>query len=1296
MNNIEPLTDAEMGVAPPAAPVEALTDEQMGVAPMAAEEIQPMTDDEMTNLEMKVSMSGRPSDQIAQNLQGTDAVNGMQAVGSAVTAAGEFYGKENGWLENAFYTMSLPEQAVARQAVNVLENLNMMSTDDAREILAADQVHGSDIVNFYWKNPTGISGVDKTLKFVTGLAVDILIDPLTYTGIGALTKLGKAATVGGKTMKLGNMAKEGRAYYKTLEAVEKIITSDGKLVHATKSAEEVLQHNSMMMAQARDSKMGFDELQQQLLASPEAFKEVRDAVKVGTTQKSWAKEWHEGSRGFTFGARIPFTDAAFEVDMPGIFNKMGALPIGALDATFNLGKSALRSTPVGNAGFELLADLSSRTGKFLFDVGQNVRLGSKTIMKEELAEFNKMSKAMLASKEKELGAEHFPQFWDDIVNELDNGLRDKDEVLALAEGRNMKPDHPTVTRLFSATQDDADRMVRLSRHPEAQAFIDDSRELMKTMADGYKSRGLPFEELNPFGEGWARQYMKRVVNQEYFDKMAESKEAGSFLATVMGHDKSMLGKVDESAKGRGARGTLQELNKASMEDPRFGVKMFVDDPAELISRRYEEMNKVIQDHDMMQTALPYAILGGDQRPQGYKLFDIDDYKKLSIERSKNTGLDGELAVGWDAFIPKGYKTGEKIWLPEDIAQRMDFNINGWGVDKPMAKILHAADGFTNVWRNSALFGTSYIGMNIFSNALTYLSHNDRGGIGALAKATAIAMPDTMLGRLAGAETKGISSQSRLMIKATDDTGAELMLSPEGVIRWMQEDNILGSTYTQGNEFRHIAEHVASNRKARQDLGQTLKTAADNVYLWKFSRGTAQLADDIPKMATYISYLEKGYTRGAAAEAAEKLFYNFNNMSKLQSGVAKAIPFSSFPMKTAEMVADTLRGGHLEGLTIPGKVQAALDGAFVQDHEARDALDQNLPGHHNVLHPIHGELMPGMRELQMDVPWTYSTMQTLFNPEDSTHPLFNILTLMGAAKTKTEDLLGLQSEQDAEGMVEQGKAVKRVMTESLDLFIPSYLREALTLADINGVDLGPMKGYFRDRYVSTMPTNKQVERNLSDRKTSDESAIMHKFGNAAEFGDAMDKHMGEDWLYNMIFPNRKEQSEDFGDMQDAGARGEYIRRKMRQLTGGVASITKLDSNFFMNNYAIKRQIDMKTRALKAEIVEAGVQMDTEKLSNEDFLALQVEKYPAAKEILALHYKKETLHDYYDFFLGLEKKIPDLDLPSMMFGMEPMDLESPDRPEKEVYQRLFKRETIKNIPDDDAAEVIDEIVDDEIPQ
>jgi hypothetical protein len=1331
---VEPMTDAEMGVAPSsiAAPVEPLTDEQMGMSA----EVKPMTDDEMATLESKAVMSGRPIESMREGFEGTDSVNALQAA-NTIEAARNFYQHENGWLENTFYTLTMAEQAVARQAVNVMENVGLMSTEDAREILASDQVHNSDLVNFYWKNPTGISGVDKTLKFVAGLAADILLDPLTYTGVGALTQLGKTATVGGKALRIGHLNKAQRAFLKTLEPVEKILQADGKYTHATKTAKEVAEHNAMVIKKAEDMRLGFTELEAELLMSPNARKQVVETIRVGTTEKSWAKEWYEGQRGWTFGARIPFTDVAKEVEMPGLVNKMTAMPLLAIDKTYNIAKSAIRKhLPIGDAAFTLVSDLGSRTGKFIFDVGQNTRFGAHTVVKDEMASFKTAAYGFLKGKKEELGDEHFPQLWDDIVNELDNGIYSKEEAYALAdahgvekkilpEGKKRRVENPMVSNLYKAGQEDVDRMVRLSQHPDALAFIEDSRDMMKNMAEEFKKRDLPFEELNPFGtyikkemvdgkmvdveKGWARRYLKRVVSQEYFEKMDDAQEAGSYVASVVSHDKALLGSVDTSSQGRAARAPVAEYQKAALNDPEYGVKMFIDDPADLVARRYEEMSKIIADHDMMKTALPYAIIGSQKRPIGYKLFSIDDYKRLAIKRAERLGEDGKLQAGWDAFIPKEFKTGQPVWLPEDIASRMDFNINGWDVDRPLGKILHAVDGYTNVWRNNALFGTSYIGMNLFSNALTYLSHNDKGGVMALAKATAAVLPDTMVGRgvsklvgaaeeSAGYVTNAAREEARtggaVFLKTMDDAGNPITLSKEQFLREATEDNILGSTYTQGIEFRHVAEHLGSNRKARQDMGRSLKTVADAAYLWKFSRGMAQVADDIPKLAVYLSHREKGYSRLAAADAAEKLFYNFNNMSKIQSGVAKAIPFSSFPMKTYEMFTATMREGNLAGLTIPGKVQAILDGAFVQDHQSRDALDQMLPMHHNVLHPQHGEIAPGMRELMMDVPWTYSTMQTLFNPEDSTHPLFNILALAGAAKTKTEDLLGLQTEQEGEAAAEQRKTIKRIFAESLDLAIPVYLREALTLAELNGaVDLG---GHFRDRYVATMPTESQVERSMSDRKLTDQSAIMHKFENASDFGAAVDQHLGDNWLYNFVFPERKEGSENFADMQDQGARGEYIRKRMRQFTGGVATFTKLDSNFFMNNYAIKRQIDMKTRDLKAQIVEAGVLMDTERISDSKFVELQVDRYPLAKEILALQYKKDALHDHYDFFLGLEKKMPNLSLMSIMFGMEAMDMESPDRPEKEVYDNLYKRKTMKNISDDDAQEAIDNIIDEDVPQ
>lgn len=1291
---------------------------------------------------MDANMSGQHSDALAQGLQGTDSVNALQAA-NTLDAASEFYGKENGWLENAFYTMTMAEQFVARQAVNVIENLGMMSTEDAREILSRDQVHGSDIVNFYWRDPA--TTVGKAGRFVTGLAADILLDPLSYVGVGALTQAAKTATIGGKAVKLGKLSRAERHYYKTLEQVEKVLTADGKFLSQTDDALTVMEQNQKALARARDSQISIRDmnenistLQSELNVTSHSKENLLSTIREGLTEKSWADEWREGSRGLTFGARVPFSDMALEFDVPGPLSKLIGMPVRALDATFGLVKSTLRQTEWGDAAFNLLSDLGSNTGKFLFDVEQNTRLGSKSQLDDHLAKFKTNARTLITQMKASMPEGQFIKATEDILAELESPMIDLDEATRLAEVFGKSADDAENLVLRSNTVEAFERRARLEANPALMDFVDDMKQMQANMAQQFKSRGLPFEELNPFGEGWATGYAKHVFTKQFIDKVREMKQASGAVEQAMMDFPQLMGRADSSSKARKFRAPIQELNAAALE--KHGVKMFVDDPVELVSMRMQEMHKLIVDHDLMESASKYAVVGKNPG-KGYVKFNPDHFKRLSQDESD------QFQAKWDMFIPKFFKQtddkfvevaqkmpdttplmddlgitmddvvqseakmlgkspdeiigtthqkqkGRDIYLPEDVYARMNFAINGWDMSSPLAKFLNAADLYTNVWRNNALFGPGYIGLNAFSNALTYLSLNDRGGPMAIAKATAALMPETIVGRGID-KVSGLAKATRdqVMIKVPSLTKeqiaglrgvdvsevTELALTPQELLKWAHEDNLLNSSFVKGVEWSKMTEHVASNREARKILGIDPKTAVDHAFLWRYSRGMAQFADDIPKLATYISFLEKGFSRGAAAEYAERYFYNFNKTGKVQAGIAKAIPFSSFPMKTAEMVIDQAKDGKLAAFTIPGKVNAALDGAFVQDHETRGALDQMLPGYKNVLHPIHGELMPGMRELVIDIPWTYATMNTIFHPEKANHPVAQLLMLAGSLNSGDEEALA------------EGERQREVLyAQNIDLVIPSWLRESLTLAEINGsIDLG---GFFKDRYLPTLPTRSQEERAMSGRQTLDEGTMFQKFNNAAEFGAAVEKKYGESWLYNLFFHNRVDVDGDLLQQQELGMRGEYIRKRMRQFTLGLATMNKLDSNFFMNTAAIKRQISIKKNRLKHEIVQGGVLMDTEAL-NEKGLDKIKDQYPLAKEILALEYKKQALTEYYNFFLEAEKKAPELNLIKVLTGADEYEFDYGDEPEKEVYEKLYKRKTMNNIPDDEAEDLIDGIYSEE---
>lgn len=1282
------------------------TEQELAMLAPPAEK--PTTYDATMKESLNRNLSGGHSDELAQNLQGDI---GMLDAANTMDAASDFYGKENGWLHNAFYTLSVPEQFVARQAVNLIENMGEMTTDDAREILSRDEVHGSDIVNFYWRDPKTMWG--KTGRFVTGLGVDLLLDPLSYLGIGALTKAGKAVTVASKTINLAKMSRAERAYYKTLQSVEKVLLEDGKLISGMDDAESIINNNMKLITGARDAQLsvaemnnGIGMLQSGLNVSSESKDFLLSTIREGMTQKSWVDEWREGSRGLTFGARIPFTDMAIERDLPGPLSKLVEFPLAAVDGMFGLVKSTIRQSEWGDAAYRVLSDIGSNTGKFLFDVQQNVRLGSKSQLDATLAKMKTNARAQLIAMKSAMGEEKFAVAFDDILAELEKPIVNSDEALRLAEVFGKSADEAEALVQRSTTNEALARKARLEQNPALMDMIDDMKQMQDHMAQEFKKRNMPFEELNPFGENWATGYAKHVFTTEYIDKVRATKEASGAVEQAMKDFPQMMGRADQSSKGRKFRAAAQDINAENLlkDGPTGGVKVFVDDPIELVSLRMQEMHKVIQDHDLMEAASKYAVVGKNPG-QGWVKFNHDEFKRFSQDTSD------QFKTSWDSFVPNFFKQtddrvgkvlneagelvegkirGAEIYLPEDVYARMDFAINGWKMETPLAKFLNAADVYTGLWRNNALFGAGYVGLNAFSNALTYLSLNDRGGPMALAKATMSILPETSaVGEIVRAVTPEVvgeklvgavakiaeGARDRMMIKVPS-----LMkeITPQEALRWAHEDNLLNSSFVKGVEWSKMTEHVASNREARKILGHDPKNVVDHMFLWRYSRGTAQFMDDIPKMATYISYLEKGFSRHAAAEQAERLFYNFNKSSKAQAGFAKLVPFSSFPMKTAEAVLDIARDGKLSGLAIPAKVNAALDGAFVQDHDTRVALDQMLPGYKNVLHPIHGELMPGMREWVVDIPWTYATMNTIFHPERAEHPVSQILGLVGSLW-----------DADEEGLAEGEKDRWNIYMQNLDMVIPSYMREAATLAEINGaMDFG---GVFKDRYLPTMPTRSQIKRGESGRETLDEGTTYQKFTNAVEFGQALDKKYGENWLYNLVFNGRVDSDE--GDItaqsQEAGARGEYLRRRFRQFTLGVASMNKLDSNFFMNTAAIKRQISLKTNRLKAEIVQSGVLMDSERLTDPQYLEKLQGQYPAAKEIMALHYKKDALVDYYDWFQEMNHKLPDLDLPSLLFGLKEHNFDFGDQPEKDVYQKLLKGKTMKNIPDEDAQDFIDDI-------
>jgi hypothetical protein len=207
------------------------------------------------------------------------------------------------WEEDTHYsitkgliTLTAAEQALAKMGVVALEEFGQMNTADAILKLGQEQLHMSDIVDYYWRAETR---GEKYVKAASGLAADILFDPLTYLTLGGSALL----KVGGKVLDVSKMSAKERGVVKVLHEMDATLNVDGKII-IPKSKLPILKQS----------------VQENLLE-----------------KESIARDLSKGYRSLTAGFRIPFTNIGTEVKVPFVGEIGGAGYLKTLHAMGKLG-----------------------------------------------------------------------------------------------------------------------------------------------------------------------------------------------------------------------------------------------------------------------------------------------------------------------------------------------------------------------------------------------------------------------------------------------------------------------------------------------------------------------------------------------------------------------------------------------------------------------------------------------------------------------------------------------------------------------------------------------------------------------------------------------------------------------------------------------------------------------------------------------------------------------------------------------------------------------------------------------
>lgn len=973
--------------------------------------------------------------------------------------------------------------------------------------------------------------------------------------------------------------------------------------------------------------------------------------------------------------------------------------IRALSDVFGLDQaySAVRGIP--SEAYRLFQGLWTKTNDSMFNQGLMNSLNLKGATAQYLSQQTSKWNEGLQAVTERLGPNRFKGIMNDVVDELEKGVFTKEEAFGMAEKAGVPTNSPLVDKLHIPSLGDSERLARIQQHPELVDMIDTMRRQLKSMVGKYDERGIPFDELNPFGEGWMNRYVKHAYTDRWKDYLKSKGAADNAFEKAMMDSGELIGKFDSSALGRSYRGGILEANEASMKTA--GIKMFVDDPVQLFNMRVQEMQNAVAKHDLIKSAMPGSITGFNPG-SGWVRANPDHFGHLEsvgavggseLEVLGSEGLSTEKKVYKAlSFVPPelrdSLQRGERVYFQSDVYDKMLWNTQkeAAGSFSQMRATMAAADAYTSLWRNGVLANTGYIGTKWFHNMLSYFGLMGNYNPKYLMKtAAAMMLPDAgFVGKLPGyAEEVGTATREGIGFDHTLIDGTKNTYNNQQFLELAGKHGLVG---TGGNVlFDDVLDHMASAYARNKTIRQP-GVISNYVYGFAAYRGLAQYGDDLPKLAVFAQRLEEGFTAEAAAEAATRYFYNFKPVTAEQTAMKALVPFISFPMKTAELVASQIKAGDLFQLAMPGHVQSILEGKWVEDRDTRDYLSKVLPGMKNWYDPLHGGITPGMRSMAVELPWCYNTLSALWSEDSRLHPIFQLLA--GAMAVKHD---GNELDQPMDV-----KEFSRVVGSGLEnTLTPQPIRMALTLLDINGaIPKGLGGGHFVEKYQTTPPDPGQYLAMMAGKNNMEimsgspseenptgepsdlqlqKAVLSEKFKNATEFGQWMDKSYGSNWLYNTIFHGSLQaKGDDVYASEGAAVRGEFVRQHIKDMSLGLVEMDKLDSTMFSKYFAIDREEKKAKTQMLAEATKTYQLSDPNKVMSDEAMQEAMKAGdPLAKKVLALRSEKNAVVAYYDYILKAQKTSPDFSIHRLLLGIDTFQMSSDGKPPPETMKALYPK-------------------------
>jgi hypothetical protein len=1134
-----------------------------------------------------------------------------------------------GWFWKSLETLTIPEQFAARGLGNILVNSDFLNHQDSAALkimLNQSQFHASDMVDYFWR-ATG--PVERGFKAAVGLGADILIDPLTYMSLG----VAPAFKVGTKVMNLRKVSNLTKMKAFRGRQLQELISKDGQVLKqlGPTGAKKVTLNNERLIDSFVETKITAEDLLAAVdVRDPNITKQI-DTLAAKLEKPPSILERTKGfgfSKGNVFSgaevsARIPFTNIKtpdYQMDfVSGLVGKglygplwaMHKLP-GAIDDTIELAlfKSNLiearnlykGAKNVGLSAGRLLQQFKTDTAFPLFNTASRRLLGKFSLTDTKSLEAENVAAQWAKDLPDNLHKDFAQEFERTTTRSVEDTIK------------RFKLNAQQAAKLTEVTPEDIARRARIEESGLGE-FYDETaqtyRDQMVRRLEAIEQRGLPFEELHPVLEdqSFVRGYMKHVVSRDWLSHLDDTEQ---MLESIEKISNKVNPKVDNGLLRRKIRDSAVQVNSWSKIKKKFlgkefekKVPLFSENFITAHNQRLREMDKLIAKHDFVDEIKPLV-----------KFEPTPGYVRVKTENWRTKIGDVDSPMSTLNFMPKWFrdhikKNGDQIYLPANVANRVDHLISPRQFHPFLSMAFKALNTFNTLFRNAALFGLDYLGQNLFGNLITY------GYAGGSVKHLT-----NVLKLAPNAAPNKIFSFNKGALKLKRDDLLDLM-SETGITRTSMVDEI------NFDQFVKNAATVSDMHK------KNLTTYLDYATFYRANRWASRMGDDLPKMAFFMSKLDEGYTPLAAAEATDYWFFNFQNVPPGQKVLRNLIPFSTFAAKTAEQGIDLIKSGKLGTLNFPAKVQNVLQGAFIPNDDVSEFLDGNLAEYKQHWHPVHGPIMPGMRQIQADIPFAKSTIAMLLAPAQSRHP---IIKMLGAAFGEQHPV------RDFSPMLQE-KEFDTQLGRYLDLVLPPNIRHMLALSELNGnADIPFMN--FKGKYSPRILFEKAKKGELNLRAEDFEGSIA--------IGEAMAQHYGNDWMFHLftlggsalLDPNPKENNEKESARKYKNATvANFLKGYFRDLTLGTARLERLDRNILFNMSAVRRQRNALGREIeKRELTENGAVFDlagfADSKEKQDQVLKNVdgEKQRMLAEWLALQGLEDHLIEYYGFFKMNESKTP----------------------------------------------------------